>query len=63
VIDTATNTVIGAPIPVGLNPAAFGLFIGPAATAIPTLSEWAQIGMVALLAGGGLLALRKRSTV
>jgi DNA-binding beta-propeller fold protein YncE len=28
---------------------------------IPTLSEWAQIGMVALLAIGGLLALRRRS--
>jgi subtilisin family serine protease len=30
---------------------------------IPTLSEWAQIGMAALLVGGGLLALRKRSTM
>jgi autotransporter-associated beta strand protein len=29
--------------------------------AIPTLSEWAQLGMVALLLGGGLLALRRRS--
>jgi hypothetical protein len=29
--------------------------------AIPTLSEWAQIGMAALLVGGGLLALRKQS--
>jgi hypothetical protein len=27
---------------------------------IPTLSEWAQIGMAALLVGGGLLALRRR---
>lgn len=27
--------------------------------AIPTLSEWAQIGMAALLVGGGLLALRR----
>lgn len=26
---------------------------------IPTLSEWAQIGMAALLVGGGLLALRR----
>jgi hypothetical protein len=31
------------------------------AVGIPTLSEWAQIGMVALLLGGGLLALRKQS--
>jgi Protein of unknown function (DUF1566)/IPTL-CTERM motif len=30
------------------------------ATGIPTLSEWAQIGMVALLVGGGLLALRRK---
>lgn len=30
---------------------------------IPTLSEWAQIGMAALLVGGGLLARRKRSAV
>jgi hypothetical protein len=34
-----------------------------AAVGIPTMSEWAQIGMAALLAGGGLVALRKRSTV
>ena len=31
------------------------------AVGIPTLSEWAQIGMAALLLGGGLLALRKQS--
>ncbi len=30
VIDTATNTVIGSPIPVGDQPVAFGLFIQPA---------------------------------
>ncbi len=36
---------------------------GSPSAAIPTLSEWAQIGMAALLVGGGLLALRKRSTV
>ena len=29
--------------------------------AIPTLSEWAQLIMVALLVGGGLFALRRRS--
>ena len=29
VIDTATNTVIGSPIPVGNNPVAFGVFIQP----------------------------------
>ena len=27
--------------------------------AIPTLSEWAQIGMAALLVGGGLVAIRR----
>jgi hypothetical protein len=32
-------------------------------TSIPTLSEWAQLGMVALLMGGRLLAIRKRSTM
>lgn len=26
---------------------------------IPTLSEWAQIGMAALLVGGGVWAMRK----
>jgi hypothetical protein len=31
------------------------------ATAIPTLSEWAQIGMAALLVGGGLWAMRRRA--
>ena len=31
-----------------------------ASTPIPTLSEWAQISMAALLAVGGLLALRRR---
>lgn len=30
-------------------------------TAIPTLSEWAQIVMAGLLVGGGLLALRRRT--
>ncbi len=33
-----------------------------AAAAIPTLSEWAQIAMVALLVAGGLLALRRKGT-
>lgn len=28
---------------------------------IPTLSEWAQIGMAALLVGGGLLAIRRQA--
>lgn len=31
------------------------------AVSIPTLSEWAQIGMVALLIGGGLLAIRRQT--
>lgn len=29
------------------------------AAAVPTLSEWAQIGMAGLLVGGGLLAIRR----
>ena len=33
----------------------------PPTAAIPTLSEWAQIGMAALLVVGGLLALRRRA--
>jgi hypothetical protein len=32
----------------------------PAAAGIPTLSEWAQIGMVALLLTGGLIAIKRR---
>jgi hypothetical protein len=40
----------------------FGVFVSPQtqAEAIPTLSEWAYLGMVALLVLGGLLALRRR---
>jgi Tol biopolymer transport system component len=34
-----------------------------ASAGIPTLSEWAQLGMAALLLGGGLLALRKKGQV
>ena len=33
----------------------------PPTAAIPTLSEWAQIGMMGLLVVGGLLALRRRA--
>ena len=43
----------------GLNGPVFLVFRSSAG--IPTLSEWAQIGMVALLVLGGLLALRRRS--
>lgn len=43
----------------GLN-GPFGLALSSSSTGIPTLSEWAQIGMVALLVGGGLLAIRRR---
>lgn len=46
--------------PLGSNP--LGVAVSSPA-GIPTLSEWAQIGMVALLVGGGLLAIRKRSTL
>ncbi len=47
----------------GANPGVdpFGVAVSAAsATGIPTLSEWAQIGMAALLVGGGLVALRRR---
>ena len=43
--------------PLGTSP--FGVAVSSPATGIPTLSEWAQVGMAALLVGGGLLALRK----
>lgn len=38
-----------------------GLVVGgqQASAGIPTLSEWAQVGMAGLLVGGGLLALRR----
>jgi len=45
----------------GVDPLGVAVSAAPtAATAIPTLSEWAQIGMAALLVGGGLLALRRQ---
>jgi hypothetical protein len=37
------------------------VFGNPVSEGIPTLSEWAQVGMVGLLVVGGLLALRRRS--
>ncbi|MDE2179331.1 MAG: IPTL-CTERM sorting domain-containing protein [candidate division NC10 bacterium] len=43
------------------NPSGFALSVS--FTAISTLSEWAQLGMAALLVGGGLLAMRKRSAL
>jgi hypothetical protein len=53
-----TRTISGAST--GLNTPT-GLALDSAAAApIPTLSEWAQLGMVALLLGGGLFALRRR---
>jgi len=47
VIDTATNTVV-ATVPVGDNPAAFGIFIaqGSVSVTVPTLSEWGMILLV-----------------
>jgi hypothetical protein len=43
-----------------LTTQAYGL-LAVDARAIPTLSEWAQLGMAALLVLGGLAALRRRS--
>ena len=37
------------------------IFLASSPETIATLSEWAQLIMVALLVGGGLLALRRRS--
>ena len=37
------------------------IFLTSSSASIPTLSEWAQLAMVALLVGGGLWALRRRS--
>jgi hypothetical protein len=39
----------------------FEIFVVTGAVAIPTLGTWAQIAMLALLLGGGLCALRRRS--
>ena len=64
VIDTASNTVT-ATVAVGTNPAAFGLFIGPAAAApgaigpIPTLSQWSLLLLGAVLATLGVVRLQR----
>ena len=64
VIDTATNTVTTT-VAVGDAPLAFGNFIGPALdpepvpTAVPTLSQWAMIGLGLLLAGLALIQVRR----
>ena len=64
VIDTATNTVTTT-VAVGDAPLAFGNFIGPAldpepvTTAVPTLSQWAMIGLGLLLAGLALIQVRR----
>lgn len=42
---------------------AYEVEVQAAAASIHTLSEWAQIGMAGLLVGGGLLAIRRRSTL
>ncbi len=47
---------------VGANPGQDPRGVAVASTTgIPTLSEWAQIGMAALLVGGGLLAIRRQA--
>jgi len=56
--DIAPLRIIGG-VDTGLN-AEFGLALAAQAS-IPTLTEWAQLGMVALLLGGGLWTLRRRS--
>jgi hypothetical protein len=35
--------------------------VGPAAAAIPTLSEWAMVMMAALLVLSGMTAIRRRA--
>jgi len=59
VIDTATNTTVGALIPVGDQP--FGLAIAPIIiTDVPTLSEWGLIAMAGILGLVGFMVIRKR---
>lgn len=53
------RTIVGAAT--GLNGPKDIALSSPAA--IPTLSEWAQIGMAALLVGGGLLAISRKRQV
>ena len=64
VINTATNAVTTT-VAVGNAPFAFGNFIGPtpAAVPVPTLSQWAVIGLGLLLAGLALIQVQRvRST-
>ncbi|MCH7519564.1 MAG: IPTL-CTERM sorting domain-containing protein [Candidatus Dadabacteria bacterium] len=58
VIDTATNMVVGPPIPVGTDPV--GVAITPILTSIPTLSEWGLIAMAAILGIVGFVVMRRR---
>ncbi|MCH7518066.1 MAG: IPTL-CTERM sorting domain-containing protein, partial [Candidatus Dadabacteria bacterium] len=64
VIDTATNTTVGLPIPVGESPA--GVAITPIMgtpiirAPIPTLSEWGLIAMASILGIVGFMVLRRR---
>ena len=64
VINTATNAVTTT-VGVGDAPGAFGNFIGPALdpepvpTAVPTLSQWAMIGLGLLLAGLALIQVQR----
>lgn len=52
------RTIIGGNT--GLDtPIGLALAGSPTPAGIPTLSEWAQIGMAGLLVGGGLLAIRR----
>jgi YVTN family beta-propeller protein len=63
VIDTATNTVLGAPISVGTGPIAFGQFIGPpppvVSVSVPTLTERGMILLMVSLDSVAMYYLRR----
>jgi YVTN family beta-propeller protein len=58
VIEPSTNTVV-ATVPVGSNPVAFGLFIGPRPFKTPTLNKWGIV-ILALILVTCALVVRKR---
>jgi len=59
VIDTATNTTVGALIPVGDQP--FRLAIAPIIiTDVPTLSKWGLIALAGILGIVGFMVIRRR---
>jgi len=63
VIDTATNTTVGLPIPVELSPRGVAITPPPPPPPIadvPTLSEWGLIAMASILGIVGFMVMRRR---